>query len=134
VTSPIYYPPAVIKPGTTWLQEAKAWLMTHVGLEKDALHVYLALTLVFGSVLLLRWSLRSWKPPALVFAFALAGEIWDIRDGLMTSVPWGSNIAASAHDIWNTMFWPLVILVLARRTALFGPKPEAEPVVAPEDA
>lgn len=124
MTTPVYYPPAVIKPGTTWLQEAKSWLMMHLGLEKDALHVYFALTIVFGCFLLLRWSPRSWKPPLLVLAFAVAGEIWDIRDGMMTSVPWQMSLAASLHDIWNTLFWPVVILVLARRTDLFrDPQP-----------
>jgi hypothetical protein len=120
VTTPIQYPPALIEPGTTWLQEAKTWVIMHAGLEKDALHVYLALILVFGSAHFFRWGLRSWKPPVLVFAFAMAGEVWDIRDGLMTSVPLQLSIPASVHDIWNTMFWPLVILVLARRTSLFG--------------
>jgi hypothetical protein len=26
----------------------------------------------------------------------------------------------TGHDIWNTMLWPTVILLLARRTRLFG--------------
>ena len=47
--------------------------------------------------------------------------------GMMTSVPWQMSLSASLHDIWNTMFWPLVILVLARRTDLFGPRPAAMP-------
>lgn len=120
MTTPVYYPPAVITPGTTWLQEAKAWLLLHVGLEKDALHIYVALMLVFGSVLLFRWSLRSWKPPALVFAVMMIGEAWDFRDGSLTSVPWQSSLAGSWHDMWNTMFWPLAILALARFTDIFG--------------
>ena len=123
MTGNIVYPAAVVTPGTTWLQEAKAWLMLHAGLEKDALRVYFSLILVFGSVLLFRWSLRSWKPAALVLAFALAGEAWDIRDGLLTSVPWMLSLPRSIHDIWNTMFWPLAILILARRTNLFGAAP-----------
>lgn len=132
MTTPIYYPPAVITPGTTWLQEAKAWVMLHVGLEKDALHIYLALGVVFGTALLLRWGLRSWKPPAVVFVLAMIGEIWDFRDGMMTSVPWRHSLAAGFHDLWNTMLWPLVILALAHWTDLFGPRP-APPVEAPEE-
>jgi hypothetical protein len=116
----IVYPPAVIKPGTTLLQESKTWVVDHVGLEKDALHVYLALILLFGSAWLFRWSLRSWKPAALIFVVAAAGEVWDIRDGLMTSVPLEVSLPLSWHDLWNTMFWPLAILVLAHVSPLFG--------------
>lgn len=123
----IVYPPAVIKPGTTLLQESKTWVVDHVGLEKDALHVYIALVLLFGSAWLFRWSLRSWKPAALVFAIAFAGELWDIRDGLMTSVPLEVSLPLSWHDLWNTMFWPLAILVLARVSPLFGGKPDDKP-------
>jgi hypothetical protein len=117
--SAIVYPPAVIQ-GSTWLQTVKMWIVHNVGLEKDALHIYFALTLLFGSVLLFRWSLRSWKPTALIFAIAIAGEIWDIRDGLLTRVPLVVSLPLSVHDIWNTMFWPLAILLLARFTNVFG--------------
>jgi hypothetical protein len=117
--APIVYPPALIK-GSTWLQTVKMWIVGHVGLEKDALHIYFALTLVFGSVLLFRWSLRSWKPVALVLAVACIGEIWDIRDGLMTRVPLVVSLPLSIHDLWNTLFWPVAIFVLARISDVFG--------------
>ncbi|WP_168727338.1 MULTISPECIES: hypothetical protein [Sphingomonas] len=48
----------------------------------------------------------------------MLGEAWDIRDRIASGMPldlWGDW-----HDIWNTMFWPSVILLLARRTRLFG--------------
>ncbi|MCW3838444.1 hypothetical protein ACFQ1E_20665 [Sphingomonas canadensis] len=116
----IVYPPAIVTPGTTWLQESKLWLIQHVGLEKDALHIYVALLLLFGSAWLFRWRLSGWKPAAIVLAAALAGEAWDIRDGLMTSVPLAVSLPFSVHDLWNTMFWPVAILLLARYTPLFG--------------
>ncbi|MES2442303.1 MAG: hypothetical protein V4574_05690 [Pseudomonadota bacterium] len=124
----IVYPPAIVEPGTTWLQIAKIWLMGHVGLEKDALHVYFALTLLFGSILLFRWTIRSWKPQVLILLFSLAGEAWDIRDGLMTRVPLVVSLPASIHDIWNTMFWPLAILLLASFTDLFGARGGTAPI------
>ena len=130
----IVYPPAIVTPGTTWLQLAKHWLMDHVGLEKDALHIYFALFLLFGSVMLFRWSIRSWKPQALILAFALAGEAWDIRDGLMTRVPLVVSLPASIHDIWNTMFWPIAILLLVRFTDVFGARPGGETSDPPEDS
>jgi hypothetical protein len=122
----IVYPPAIVD--STWLQQGKLWLIGHSGLEKDALHVYFALVLLFGSAWLFRWSLRSWKPSALVFAVALVGEAWDIRDGLLTRVPMVVSVPMSLHDLWNTMFWPVAILMLAHVTDIFGARPDlAEP-------
>jgi hypothetical protein len=135
VTAPaIVYPPAVIK-GSTFLQTLKFWIVHHVGLDKDALHIYFALALLFGSVMLFRWSVRGWKPYALIFGIAVIGEIWDMHDGLLTRVPLVVSLPASLHDIWNTMFWPLAILLLARFTEVFGTRavPGAETVPEPED-
>ena len=41
------------------LQTVKLWLVQHMHLAKDALHIYVALTLFFGSALLFGWRLRS---------------------------------------------------------------------------
>ena len=96
------------------LQAVKLWLVQHVHLAKDALHIYVALILLFGSALLFGWRLASWRPWLLVAAVAVAGEVWDVRD----SVTYGTPVVLSAnvHDLWNTLFWPSVILLLARRT------------------
>ncbi|MBA3878828.1 MAG: hypothetical protein C0500_03830 [Sphingobium sp.] len=102
----------------SWLQSSKLWLIGQTDLAKDALHIYVALGLFFGSALLFGWKLSSWKPWSVVLAAALLGEAWDIRDRIASGMPldlWGDW-----HDIWNTMFWPSVILLLARRTRLFG--------------
>lgn len=130
----IQYPAAIVEPGTTFFQQAKLWLIDAAGLEKDALHIYFALILLFGSVWLFRWPLRSWKPFALILAFALIGEAWDIRDGLLTRVPLAVSVPLSVHDLWNTMFWPGAILLLARFTRVFDgtrasarPETESEP-------
>lgn len=98
-------------------QLVKLWLVENVGLAKDALHIYLGLILYFGSALLFRWPLRSWKPFAIVLLAALAGEVWDIADTRRVGreVIWWRNW----HDIWNTCFWPLAMLLLARFTRLF---------------
>lgn len=98
----------------SWLQAAKLWLIGMTGLSKDALHVYVALTLFFGSALLCRWTLSSWRPWLVVLVAAVAGEAWDIRDQLVAHV--ALDLAGDWHDIWNTLFWPSVILILARTT------------------
>lgn len=98
----------------SWLQSVKLWLVAHTGLAKDALHIHVALALFFGSALLLGWKVSSWRPWLVVLAAALLGEAWDIRDRLADGIP--LNVAGDWHDVWNTLFWPSVILLLARRT------------------
>ncbi len=99
------------------LQTVKFWIVHHLSLAKDALHIYVGLALFLGSALAFRWPLRSWKPWAVVLAAALAGEAWDLRDSLVyhTRV----DLSGNWKDIWNTMFWPSAILILARTTSLF---------------
>ena len=100
------------------LQAVKGWLVDNVHLAKDALHIYVALLLLFGSALLFGWRLSSWRPWLVVGVAAAGGEIWDVRDRFVDHVP--QEFGANWHDLWNTMFWPTVILLLARRTKLFG--------------
>ena len=99
------------------LQTVKLWLVEHLSLAKDALHIYVALLVLFAAALAFSWPLRSWKPWAAVLAVALAGEIWDLRDSMVHHTP--ILLSANWHDLWNTMFWPSAILLLARLTPLF---------------
>ncbi|WP_066794309.1 hypothetical protein [Sphingomonas soli] len=103
------------------LQSAKFWLIDHVHLAKDALHIYVGLLLFFGVALAFRWPVRSWKPLAVVLAAALIGEAWDLRDSVAFDTP--INLWANWHDVWNTMFWPCAILLLARFSPAFGRTP-----------
>lgn len=100
------------------LQSVKFWLVGHVGLAKDALHVHVGLLLFVGSALLLRWPIRSWKPWAVALAGVLIGEAWDLRDSLVYHTR--IDLRANLHDVWNTMLWPSLMIVLARTTTLFG--------------
>lgn len=94
------------------LQEAKLWLVAELGLAKDALHIYVGLGLFLGSALLFRWPLSRWKPLILVALAALAGEVWDLIDSRRL----GTRIDLSANwkDVWNTLFWPVALFVIAR--------------------
>lgn len=94
------------------LQAAKLWLIGLTGLGKDALHIYVGLALFLGSAVLFKWSLASWKPWAIVLAAALLGEAWDIRDRIVSDI--ALDLAGDWHDIWNTLFWPSVLALLAR--------------------
>ena len=98
------------------LQTVKLWLVTHLGLAKDALHVYVALILFFGSIALFRWRASDWRPVLLVAIAALLGEAWDIRDRAAGGI--AQNYGGNWHDVWNTCAWPLAIFAMARWTSL----------------
>lgn len=82
------------------------------GLGKDALHIYFGLAL-FLTVRLLWRRPGGWVVAWLaVLAMACGGEWLDM------SVEAGKSAiqpdAAHWHDIWNTMFWPTVLLLVGR--------------------
>jgi hypothetical protein len=98
------------------LQEAKLAIMAATGLGKDALHIYIGLLVMLSVAALFRLPLRDWRPLAAVLAVALAGEIWDLLDTRAQGR--ASLLARNWHDVWNTLFWPAVLFLLARRTRL----------------
>ena len=100
------------------LQSVKFWVIDHLGLAKDALHIHVGLLLFVGSALLFRWPIRSWKPWGMVLVAAFLGEAWDLRDSLVYRTR--IDLWANWHDVWNTMVWPSLFLLLARTTSLFG--------------
>lgn len=109
----------------------KSSLVAATELSKDALHIYFGLAL-FVAVRLM-WRRRGgWLAAWLaVLAMACGGEWLD-----MTAEASRSAIqpdAAHWHDIWNTMFWPTVLLLVGRW--LQSPeKPPADEPVSGEDA
>ena len=96
------------------LQQAKLFIVDHLHLAKDALHIYVALALFLGSAALFRWPLKSWRPWLVVLAAALIGEAWDLRDSLAygTRFELGGNLKV----VMNTLFWPTVLILVARAT------------------
>ena len=99
------------------LQDMKLLVMQFTGLEKDALHVYIGLLVFFGSALIFRWRVGGAGPLLVAVLFAAGGELWDIRDTLRAGMP--TQWAWHWHDVWNTLFWPVVITLLARWTRVF---------------
>lgn len=97
-------------------QDFKLLLIDTFGLSKDALHIYVGLIVFFGTALILRLPLRDVRPLLAVFLAALIGEVWDIYDTAVLGI--SQVYAGNWHDIWNTMFWPFAIMLLARFTAL----------------
>ena len=98
-------------------QQGKLWLTSHSGLAKDALHVYIGLLILLGAARLFKGKVGDWRPLIVVVAFAVVGELWDIRDVYV--IPGPLDLPANWHDIWNTIFWPGVLTLLARYTRFF---------------
>lgn len=85
----------------------KIQLIDHVGLTNDAMHIHASLLLLFGSAFVLRRrpdSLWCWL---IVLIFELFNEYADVGG----NAPGEATLQASLHDIYNTMFWPTLILL-----------------------
>lgn len=88
--------------------EQKTWLVATTALGRDALHVYFGLS-VFMAVRLL-WRRPGGGPAAWlgVLVLAVIGEWLDMTTQANNAMV--LPLAAHWHDIWNTMFWPTVLL------------------------
>ncbi len=109
------------------LQLFKIEMLELTGLGKDALHIYFGMGLFLLIRLLWRWRggwILAWLA---VFALAVGVEWLDMR--LETTE---FNIRPDDehwHDVWNTMFWPTVLLLIGR---WLQPKPKIKVALAAE--
>ena len=105
----------------------KVSVIEATGLDKDALHIYFGLTLFL--VVRFLWRRRGgWVIAWLaVLVMACGGEWLDLNAEISRSSI--QPDAAHWHDIWNTMFWPTVLLLVGR---WLQPPPEAP--AEPDDA
>lgn len=99
-----------------WFKHAKQIVINTIGLDQDALHIYIGLSVLLAAGWVLRRPLGSLLPLIMVLAVALAGECYDLRFYLDTQrrLMWQESL----HDVLNTLFWPLVLVLLARRRLL----------------
>ncbi|HEX9932323.1 MAG TPA: hypothetical protein VGB08_05725 [Allosphingosinicella sp.] len=121
----------------TWF-DLKELVGTYTGLERDALHIHGALFLYLIAMGLFRQSRRSRMPWLIVLLVELANEAYDIWYG------WGIEhdliFGSAAKDLWNTMLWPTVLLLVGRYTSWFQRRPaadleeDARPPEAPAEA
>ena len=102
----------------TTFQSIKLAIIAASQLSRDALHVYVGLGTFLAAAMLFRRSIRSFLPLLAVLVVALLVEAVDLRDDLVTRghMRW----LASTHDLLNTLFWPTVLLLLARHTRWLG--------------
>jgi hypothetical protein len=104
-------------------QQFKIFALESTGLAKDALHIYAGMAMFILVRLLWRWR-GGWIAAWLATLALACGAEWiDIQ----AENNGGSILRPDPyhwHDIWNTMFWPTVLLLVGR---WLQPKTKAEP-------
>ena len=90
----------------------KIYLSELVGLDQDALHIYVAVLIQFAAALLLRRSIAHPLPWVCLLILLLVNEALDLflPGGAIRS--W--QILGGIEDFWNTMALPTALLLLAR--------------------
>lgn len=81
-----------------------------LGATQDVLHMHAGLLIFFFAALAFKRRLRSRVPIALVYLFAVANEVLDAFAPGTSTFRW-----EPAVDILNTVVWPTLIFLLARR-------------------
>jgi hypothetical protein len=95
-----------------WWGQEKTWLSQVLGLSPDALHVHVSILVMLAAAVVWRRRMDRLLPWVTVFVLEIVNELLDL-----SAPPNGeSNVQASLHDIYNTMFLPTVILVCLRFT------------------
>ena len=103
----------------------------YTGLERDALHIHAAILLYVVSMAVFRQSRRSRFPWLVVLAAELINEAHDLSINIPDDPAWA--IEGSFRDLWNTMLWPTVLLLIGRYTNWFQ-KPHPVAGGTPEPA
>lgn len=98
---------------TNWFitySETKRAIGDYLVASEALLHVHAGLLIFCFSSLLLRRRMRSMVPIGLVYAFAIVNELADIF-----TPDKHVGFSALILDVLNTVFWPTLLFLLARR-------------------
>lgn len=89
------------------LGELKIWIVAHVGLARDALHIHIGLLIYFAVKLLWRGPRGTIAALLIVVGIASGGEIWDhlYERSIGKACDWPDHI----KDMINTCLWPAVL-------------------------
>ena len=104
----------------------KIRLVDAVGLTNDAMHFHGSLLILLGSAIILRRRPDSFWCWLIVLAAELFNEYADLQG----QAPGEATIDAAMHDLYNTMFWPTIILLLGRLLFPRAKTPEAIPEIS----
>lgn len=99
---------------TTAVQSFKLAIVSATGLSKDALHIYVGITVFLVARLALRKYANMFLPVAVVVAVACIGELLDMRDDINSLGYW--RWGASLHDVVNTALSPFLLTLFLRNT------------------
>ena len=104
---------------TSQYQLLKIHILSVIHLSKDAIHVYLGLSIFFLWIILARKTIRSFKAVIPVLIAAVMMEALDLRDDYTSfgHLRWGASI----HDLLNTAFWPFLIVLLSKLNLIKTP-------------
>ncbi|HEV7275475.1 MAG TPA: hypothetical protein VGN80_04240 [Devosiaceae bacterium] len=97
------------------LNALKTDLTQLIHLSRDALHVHFGLLIFLLAMVALRKSPASGVPWLCVLGVELVNEALDLMHG---HGGLRSTVLGALKDIVNTMFWPTIILLLARYTGV----------------
>lgn len=100
------------------IEAMKNHLVLLAGVSRDALHTQIGLFLFFAVALVFRRQASRWLPLSAVMAAAVASEVFDCLRDLSRYGVWDHE--GSIHDIINTVFWPVIIHVMARTGIVFS--------------
>ena len=113
------------------IHQIKVMAVDLTSLDRDSLHVYVAIGAFFLACVFLRRKASSWLPWFAVLLLAFVGEYLDSRNLIEMGVrDYPSNALIwkyHAKDFFNTMIAPTVIVCVARYTSLFD-RPPPKPV------
>ncbi|APG62432.1 hypothetical protein LPB140_06090 [Sphingorhabdus lutea] len=97
-------------------QSFKLDILSMTGLGKDAMHVHIGMAIFI--IVRLCWRGRggwfvAWSAALIA---ALTGEYLDYKVDIIQSYKYTGQVpdAEHWHDIWNTMFWPSILLLIGR--------------------
>jgi len=88
--------------------DAKEWVHVQTGLSPAMLHVHLGLAIWLLAALVMRRPIRDWRPLAVLAGLQALNEL---GDRLFFGV-WRADLL---RDCVTTLFWPAVIMLVARR-------------------
>lgn len=95
-------------------QNAKLAILSISELSRDSIHIHIGLIVFFATAVL--WRKGSIEAKCLIPVAIVASlmEILDLRDGYSNlGYVRMAAVTAGIHDLINTMFWPVVIVMLA---------------------
>jgi len=115
----------------------KNGVVSATGLEKDALHIYVGISVYLLSVILLRpifkkYSIRAFIALIMVTCIALLGEYLDNRQTITELGLSGierAELMASIHDIINTCMLSYVLYGLTMWTKIFQSINTVKPMI-----